>query len=298
MTHPVIKYIWKSVYEENESMVIVVIGPTGSGKSYAGLELANILDPTFVKSPLNERIAFKALEFMRNVDYLCKGESKGKVVIWDEFGVEHNAREFMKLANRLVNFFFQTTRFTNMIMIMTVPYLSFIDGATRKLCNAFAEMVKKDKKTNTSTFKLKFNQVNAMTGKEYPKYFRIRHNGHKFVYKKLRIPLPPKVTIDQYEPLHSRYKTNLRQEIIQKLEIKENKEKAEDLKPLTELQQKIMGCLEQYITKHQDIADKIGAKREVVSKNLQYMRNKGYSVDFARKKENAPIVPTPEVSSI
>lgn len=298
MTHPIIKFIQKRVDVENESMVMVFIGPPGSGKSYAAMATACLIDPTFESAPLQERIGFKALEFMRNVDALCTNGSKGKVVIWDEFGVEHNAREFMTQANRLVNFFFQTTRFTNMIMIMTVPYLSFIDGATRKLCNAFAEMVKKNKKNNTSTFKLKFNQVNAMSGKEYPKYFRIRHQGHKFVYKKLVVPIPPKVLVDQYEPLQSKYKSNLRSNIIQKLEIKENKEKAEYLKPLTDLQQKIMRFLEEGTTKHQAIADKIGVKREIVTKNIGYMRNKGYRVDFSEKLAISSIAPTVGTSSI
>lgn len=275
-------------------MVIVFIGPTGSGKSFASLSFGSIVDKTFVEAPLETRCAFKALQFMRNVDNLCKipGNSRGKVVIWDEFGVEHNAREFMTLANRLINFFFQTTRYNNMIMLMTVPYLSYIDGATRKLCNAFAEMKSKNKHTNMTVVKLKFNQVNAMTGKEYPKYFRYSHNGHKIVCKNLGIPLPPQTIIDQYEPLHKQYKTDLRQSIIQKLEIKENKEKAQDLKPLTPLQEQIMRCLEDGTTKHQEIADKLHEDRVKISKNIQYMRNKGYRVDFNTKMAIVPIAPS------
>ena len=229
-----------------------------------------------------DRCCFKAKDFMNLVNGLVerseKGEMiKGKVVLWDEFGVEHNAREFMTISNRVINYFFQTSRHLNLIVIMTVPLLSFIDSATRKLCHGVAEMQGINSRDKTASVRVKMIQTNVMTGKEYPKYLRYRKKNKMFVSKKLKFNLPSKELCEAYEKKKKAFTKQLNQEIMNKLlksEAKDNKP-TNILKPLTPLQQKILECLRNGITKQKDIAEELGEFSSKISFNIGYMRKKG-----------------------
>jgi hypothetical protein len=229
-----------------------------SGKSYAALRLAELLDPTF---DIN-RCCFKAIDFMNVVNDLVKRSEKGevikgKVLIWDEFGVEHNAREFMTISNRVINYFFQTSRHLNLIVIMTVPLLSFIDSATRKLCHGIAEMQGINSHDRTSTVKLKMLQTNVMTGKEYPKYLRYRKEHKTFKSKLLCFELPTKKLRDQYELNKKAFTTNLNIEIMNKLITKRDKENKIDA-VLTETQDKYLKKFEEFGGDWKKVADYFG----------------------------------------
>ncbi|KKM75669.1 hypothetical protein LCGC14_1387950 [marine sediment metagenome] len=199
-----------------------------SGKSYAALKLAEELDKNFKI----DSCCFKAKDFMNKINELIKrsedGEViKGKVILWDEFGVEHNAREFMTISNRVINYFFQTSRHLNLVVIMTVPLLSFIDSATRKLSHCIGEMDGINQRTKTTSVKVKMIQTNVISGKEYPKYLRYRKNNKGFVSKKIRFSLPSEELIKAYEIKKKAFTTKLNKEIMDKLLAKEEKDNKE-----------------------------------------------------------------------
>ncbi len=225
-TKPIlIQYINQRVMKRNKNFIMLFVGATGSGKSYSALRLAEMLDPTFTI----DRVKFKAKDFMDCINDLVKRseageEIKGRVILWDEFGVEHNAREFMTISNRVINYFFQTSRHLNLIVIMTVPLLSFIDSATRKLMHSVAEMCGINQREKTATVKVKMMQTNVMTGKEYPKYLRYKKDGKQRVSKKLKFKLPSKQLLANYENNKKAFTTKLNQEIMEKLLKKEKKE--------------------------------------------------------------------------
>ena len=285
-----IQYIKDRVLHKNKNFLMLFVGATGSGKSYSALKLAEELDDSF---DIN-RVCFKAKDFMNTINQLVeraeKGEViKGKVVLWDEFGVEHNAREFMTISNRVINYFFQTSRHLNLIVIMTVPLLSFIDSATRKLSHAVAEMQGINSRTKTASVKVKMLQTNVITGKEYPKYLRYRRKNKMFVSKRLKFNLPSKELREVYEKKKKEFTTQLNQEIMNKLlksEAKDNKP-VNLLKPLTPLQQKILECLRNGITKQKDIAEELGEFSSKISFNIGYMRKKGiYIGKYGELNEN------------
>jgi len=223
-TKPIlIQYINQRVMKRNKNFIMLFVGATGSGKSYSALRLAEMLDPTFTI----DRVKFKAKDFMDCINDLVKRseageEIKGRVILWDEFGVEHNAREFMTISNRVINYFFQTSRHLNLIVIMTVPLLSFIDSATRKLMHSVAEMCGINQREKTATVKVKMMQTNVMTGKEYPKYLRYKKDGKQRVSKKLKFKLPSKQLLADYENNKKAFTTKLNQEIMEKLLKKQN----------------------------------------------------------------------------
>jgi len=220
-----IQYIKDRVTKRNKNFLMLFVGSTGSGKSYSALRLSEMLDSTFTI----ERCCFKAKEFMNCINGLVeraeKGEViKGYVVLWDEFGVEHSAREFMTISNRVINYFFQTSRHLNLIVIMTVPLLSFIDSNTRKLCHGIGEMQGINSHDKTATVKCKMLQTNVMTGKEYPKYLRYRKKSKMFVSKKIKFNLPSKELRELYEQKKREFTTQLNKEIMNKLLKSEKKD--------------------------------------------------------------------------
>jgi hypothetical protein len=213
-----IKYINERVQKKNKNFLMVFIGGTGSGKSYAALKLAETLDNTFDIS----RCCFKAEDFMNVINEIIvrseKGEDiRGKVILWDEFGVEHDSKRFMTISNRVINYFFQTSRHLNLIVIMTVPLLSFIDSSTRKLCHGIGEMCGIDSKNEVATVKIKMLQTNVLTGKEYPKYMRYRNKRRLLVSKRLKFDLPSPELRATYEKKKKEFTTQLNQEIMSKL---------------------------------------------------------------------------------
>lgn len=213
-----IEYIKDRVMKKNKNFLMLFVGPTGSGKSYSALRLAEMLDENF---DIN-RVCFKAKDFMNCINALVerseKGEEiKGYVLLWDEFGVEHNAREFMTISNRVINYFFQTSRHLNLIVLMSVPLLSFVDSSTRKLCHAVAEMQGINSHDKTASVKVKMLQTNVMTGKEYPKYLRYRKNSKTYKCKKLKFKLPSKKLLEEYEKKKKEFTTQLNIEIMNKL---------------------------------------------------------------------------------
>ena len=268
-----IGYVKDRVQNQNKNFLMLFVGATGSGKSYAALRLAEMLDPDFTI----ERVCFKAKDFMNCINQLVerseKGEIiKGKVVVWDEFGVEHNAREFMTISNRVINYFFQTSRHLNLIVIMTVPLLSFIDSATRKLAHGIAEMQGINTHTKIASVKLKMLQTNVMTGKEYPKYMRYRRNKKRLVSKRLKFKLPSKELRDDYEKKKKAFTTQLNKNIMARLLKKELMDNVH-VRPITETQQKIAQMLLQKSV--EEIAKELDIKPHSVYSHKRSMEKRG-----------------------
>jgi adenylate kinase family enzyme len=236
----VVKYIKDRIHHRNKNFLMLFVGATGSGKSYSALRLAEMLDKDFNV----DYCCFRALDFMNKINELTSNNESvsGKVVLWDEFGVEHSAREFMTISNRVINYFFQTSRHLNLIVIMTVPLLSFVDSATRKLCHAVAEMQGINTSKKMSSVKVKMIQTNVLTGKEYPKYLRYRKKNKLLVSKRMNFNLPSKELIEAYENKKKEFTARLNREIINRLLKVEEKEKKR-AKPLTDKQQKIAELL-------------------------------------------------------
>lgn len=274
----IVRYAKDRVMNKNKNLFMLFVGATGSGKSYAALRLSELIDKSFTI----DRVCFKAKDFMNTINQLVvrseKGEEiKGLVVMWDEFGVEHNAREFMTISNRVINYFFQTSRHLNLIVIVTVPLLSFIDSATRKLSHVIAEMIGIDSHHKTSSVRIKMLQTNVMTGKEYPKYLRYRKNHRMLVSKKIKFKLPSKKLFEAYEKKKKVFTTQLNIEIMNKLLVNEVKENPiKPTKPLTALQERIMQCLKDGMTNQKEIANLLDKSAPQISINIKYLRNKGY----------------------
>ena len=110
----------------NKNCLILVVGQTGSGKSYFALELARQLDPTFTI----DRCVWDSIKLSR----LLAGKlPSGSAIIGDELGIFMSARDWQKKENKALSKAMQTIRFMNHYIIFTVPKESMIDVNARKL---------------------------------------------------------------------------------------------------------------------------------------------------------------------
>jgi DNA polymerase III delta prime subunit len=274
-----VKYIKDRIYNKNKNFLMLFVGPTGSGKSLAALRLAESIDPSF---NIN-RCCFKAKEFLLTIKKYQKiaennpEDVTGKVVLWDELGVEHDVKRFMTVSNRVVNYIFQTSRYLNLVILMTVPLLTFVDSSTRKLTHCIGEVKGINMRKKTSSVAIKMLQSNPITGKEYAKYLRYRKGNRQFKLRTMHFKLPSPELRDTYERKRQGFTDWLYQDNIERLERKEQKDTGVK-KPLTELQTKILALWNQGITNQTEIGKRLGKMQQQISDNIQFMRNKGYNL--------------------
>ena len=108
----------------NANCCVLVIGGTGSGKSYLTLDMAALLDPAF---SINCCV-WNARNFL-NLLKLPPLSS----LIGDEIGVFMSAREWNSKENKALSKAFQTMRFMNHYVFVTVPKISMVDVHARQL---------------------------------------------------------------------------------------------------------------------------------------------------------------------
>lgn len=134
---------------QNQHVTLIMVGGTGSGKSWAALDLAyqtayavshimekNAPDGAWLKFFNLNHMAIITLDRVAN---LLKNVRSHGIYILDDIGVGYNARDWMKEKNKRMNEIIQTFRTDNTLVIYTVPDREFIDKVPRKLVDRFLE---------------------------------------------------------------------------------------------------------------------------------------------------------------
>lgn len=172
--HPFYKACYERIFKKKQNILILIVGDPGTGKSLLALRIANQLDPTFTHENIRERVIVQAEQFSQLIAE--DGESKlpmGSAVIIDEAGASAmGSRDWYSIGNKMISYILQTFRYRQLILIMTVPNMSFIDVHARKLVNYLIETKKIDFNSNkckARVWKLDFNKI---SGESDP--FRIR----------------------------------------------------------------------------------------------------------------------------
>jgi hypothetical protein len=190
--YSMIRYIHRRI-KNNKNFLCTITGPTGSGKSWTGLSIAELLDPDFDST----RVVFKARELMKLIN---EGNLKpGSVILWDEAGIDLSNRNWQSVTNKLLNALLQTFRHKNFILFFTVPYHDFIDSSTRKLFHADFQTQKINKNQEVVIIKPKLLQYNSNLGKWYRKYLKVSQNGSIVKVRKWAVPKPSDKLIQDYE---------------------------------------------------------------------------------------------------
>ncbi len=264
-----IKYI-KNRIEKKKNFLPIITGPTGSGKSWAGLSIATMLDKNFNSSRII--FGFKGLMELINSKEVFPA---GSTFFWDEFQIEGGAREWRSLANRLLNSLLSTFRHKQFILIITTPYADFIDSQTRKLLHAEFEIKNINYETRKTKIKPLLIQYNSKVKKFYYKYLRIKGKLGPSPVVSWSIPAPPQDLIDEYEEMKTDFTKNLNKDI--EIQLKQLT-KGQTRKELTEKQEQALTLMAKYNDIHK-VADEMESSDKTVYFHVAQAHKKGYTTE-------------------
>lgn len=184
-------WILTRVNKRNQNCIIFVVGPTGSGKSWASMTMA---------TELNENFSINNVIFSRE-DFITSVQANDPVVVLDEAGAWIGAREWQTEMNRFLGRVTQMVRFKNQVIFLTVPAHTLVDVQVRSLAHLEIEMKYIDYDHKVSLAKPFILETNPRYGKTYMKYPIV--NGKKL--RRLYIPKPNDTLIEAYEIKKSKY---------------------------------------------------------------------------------------------
>lgn len=263
-----VRYV-KQRIKNNKNFLAIISGPTGSGKSWCALSIAEQMDDSFGI----DRVIFKGKDLMRLINY---GELKsGSVIIWDETQIDLSNRNWQSITNKLLNFLISTFRHKNFILIFTSPYVDFLDTSTLKMFHANFETMGINRGNGTVMLKPKLLQYNQAMKKWYRKYLRgVRPGIGMSKIRRWKVGKPSQGLIDAYEEKKKMFTAQLNRDIETKLEGLDSM--GEVRRPLTDIQEKVIECWRRGITIQKNIAKEIGRPANQISSVISSLFKKGY----------------------
>jgi len=215
---------------KNKNCIVVVVGPTGSGKSYSSLKLCLDLSKRFgTNFSLKDNVSF-SFENMLKQTMLPKNKKKGTCFMFEEIGSTGSggaSGNWQSKQNQFCSAIFQTNRHMNQIFFLTLPLFSSLTADVRKLCHMKIEMVCINPAKQVSVIDSRVLQTNSSTGKTYCKKLRFKLNGVSTKLKFSEIKILPKEIIKPYEKMKENFSDDLKKRILeyheQKTVVKEKK---------------------------------------------------------------------------
>lgn len=262
-----IKYI-KNRIAKNKNFLCFISGQTGSGKSWSSLSIGESLDSDFNIS----HVVFRGIELM---DLINSGKlHPGSVIVFEEAGIEMNARNWQSVTNKMLNFLLQTFRHRNFILLFNSPYMDFVDASTRRLFHAEFQTQGIDFKQEKTILKPQLIQYNSRIQKFYYKRLRVRTKGVVVPINIWRINKPSDSLIKAYEEKKRLFTNRLNKEIYEELEILHHKRKKE----LTEIQQDIVELLKKG-KNVEEIAKERGRALSSIYACIRQLKRKGLNIN-------------------
>ena len=204
--NPVLNSIRARLHRRNQNWLAVFLGETGSGKSYGAMHVANYIDKNFTI----KNVVFTPRQFLERLN---SGElKKGACIVFDEAGVGLPSREWYSVQNRLLSYVLQTFRHKNIACIFTVPNISFIDVAMRRLFHAFIETISIDyeNKICITKYFLSGHKPSDKSGDFIRRYPRIRlENGELVKVTRFNCKYPELKLVRAYEKKKKEYTNQL-----------------------------------------------------------------------------------------
>ena len=208
--------IWQLMHEKNRMFSAVIVGKPGSGKSWAAMAISELLDCTTKSGSRFDisRATFGAHEF---ADVVHKKEEMrmGNFIIVDDAGVTVYSRDAMVKNVRDITKIFQTIRFLNYGIILTLPSWSMLDKNIRRLVDVYIEM------TEPGVFKFMWIRPSAFSQDVFRMYpIRYTSKSHpdgttmrkEIKVMRMEIDKPSEDLVDAYETKKADFMENLYEE--------------------------------------------------------------------------------------
>lgn len=189
----------RRIVERNLNALIGIFGPTGSGKTYSAVRLAELVDPAFDI----HRIAFDVGPFMQLVD---SNLPRGSAILFDDAGLGMNSRDWQSASNKILSKVSQAFRYKHFLAIITAPDIGMIDSQVRTLFHLILQTTRKDTAKKTVTL-MPIRWQRGADGNLYTKFEREDTDLFGTVrVKRIRFHLPsfatgPQDTWPEYEAM-------------------------------------------------------------------------------------------------
>jgi len=210
---PFIKSIFKRIYKKKQNCMILVVGDTGTGKSYIALKICHEFDPHgFNHETIAERCLSKPNQF---IDLIVDGREKlkfGSAFMPDEAGTSTPSREWYTFNNKAINYLVQTFRYKKLLGVWTVPSIDLIDKQLRKFFHylIIAERVDIENRINQcKIYELSYAKKGKDAGKIYYKYPRYMKGGTKVKITKFYFKATNPKLLHAYEKYSQKFKGDL-----------------------------------------------------------------------------------------
>jgi len=237
------KKIWDRMWLNNEHFMGVVVGREGSGKSWTGIKLAEVCDPTFEAW----RVMFDPSEFLKQLqEWKKNNNTKGKMVVIDEAGVGVGVRSWYEKDQILLNQVLQLIRSENMGVIFTLPRLEELDSQTEGRLHAFMEMMQI--KRGDWVKMAYFDNIPTRRGENeiYHKYPVMNINGWERTIERLKLEPPSLEIVEEYEKRKTEFQDQKYQDAIDEMD-----DDVDDEKSVKEVAMEIADSeVAQYISRH------------------------------------------------
>lgn len=254
----------------NKNFLAAITGPTGSGKTYSALKLAELTDPNFSA----DQIVFTPKEFM---NLLNSGNLKrGSVIVFEEAGVSMNNKNWQSIVNKMLQFVFQTFRHENYIVYFTAPHFNFIDKSTRELFHCFLQTQSIDRRRKLCKIKPLFIQLDQRSGNIYYKYLRVITPQGNAKMTKVLTGLASKDLIKEYETKKKKFTDALNKVVRKAIDEADPEEKKEAKTALPKEEQRRFNMMSNMRVQ--------GLKWGVIGKSFS-MTGEGARVWYKRKAE-------------
>lgn len=265
--------------ERNKNFIACVTGPTGSGKSYTALRLAEALDSDFD----GDNIVFTPSDFMKLINGKTKKLRSGSVIVFDEIQVSMGHMDYQTIQAKMLNYVMQTFRHKNFILLVTSPHFAFINASARKLFHCRMETVSINPKKKTVQVKPFLLQVNQDKGDIYRKYLRVAQGGSVTAVKVLRVGMPSLKLRRTYEAKKTEFTTKLNRSIEKDLIKLEGGEKPK--KELTKKQEEVLkGLFDGKLIN--EIAEQMNISERAIYSQINFIKKKGVRIKAVKNKNN------------
>lgn len=223
--HPITHYIHHAIHKRNSNFLLLVVGAPGSGKSFGCLRIAEELDPEFdVNHVVKDAEQF--CDMISNPDKY--GLHKGSVIVFEEAGVNMNARDFQSVRNKMLSFITQTFRYQNLIVLFNSPNQAFVDVSLRRLIHANLDISHHDAKYGYGSFS--FNVPDHLSGAVHqrPMMMKDLDTGQTVTMRRVKICKPSKELCRAYEEMSHKFKGEIADNARSKVRAANDKFAAED----------------------------------------------------------------------
>jgi len=188
----------------NLNAIILVQGPTGAGKSYFAMSLAQgiakkvaSLKGGVPNDYWPEDLSNMSIITIDSVkDIMLRDNKQYSIIVLDDIGTSYSNRSWQSKSNSILNGIIMTFRPKNQILILTVPSQGMVDLNARRLAHYLIELER-----NPAAFRMgvgvgkMFKLVPQRSGKIFAQY--IIENGNKVV--RTVVPKPPEAMCKLYE---------------------------------------------------------------------------------------------------